>query len=407
MELRGNSANGLKKKLVQTAIVMAVGIALLAGCSSQAKEQEGELASTSSIDLKRVKTAEIVKVQISAPLEQVADVVASAQVDIVAKAGGDLQEIVQPRGAKVNKGDIIAILEDTDVRLQQEQALLSREGAGQALTAGKKQWQLNVEKMEQALTEVTKAYNKTKNDYDQGLADKTQLDQAESAYTNMKSELAFLKETSVTGLELQVKSAELSVAMTDRLLANHEIIAPIDGILTDLNVQAGMTVNPGYGIGRIQQIDPIKISALLTAQSAKAIKGKSQLAFYVPGQAEVYTGEITYLADVIDSQTNAYELNLSIANSDLALKPGMKVQVRLTEEEEEQVVAVPTLSIVREGPDSYVYLLNGNQAEKRKVVLGRLNELNQEIISGVSVGEQLIISGQHQLQDGEQVQVAQ
>ena len=160
-------------------------------------------------------------------------------------------------------------------------------------------------------------------------------------------------------------------------------------------------------VGEIQQLDPIKIRALLTAQAADTVRGKTELQFYVPGSKQMYTGQITYLADVVDTQTNAYELTLSVGNADLSLKPGMKVQVRLTEAAEEQVVAVPTLSIVREGADNYVYVLEGDKAVKRQVELGRLNELNQEIISGVTEGEQLIVSGQHQLTDGEQVQIVQ
>ena len=192
--------------------------------------------------------------------------------------------------------------------------------------------------------------------------------------------------------------------MSDRALANHDIIAPINGILTNLDVQEGMTINPGFGIGQIQQLDPIKIKALLTMPSAEKVRGKSQLEFYVPGSNKVFTGEVTYLSNVIDTQTGTYELNLSMANPDLALKPGMNVQVRLTDEEDQQVVAVPTLSIVREGTDSYVFVLVDNKAEKRMVELGRLKDLNQEVISGVKAGEQLIVSGQHQLKDGDQVE---
>jgi len=392
---------------MQALAILAISMLVIAGCSSGAGLQEaqaGAAAESANQALKRVKIAEFAKVQISEPQEQVADVVASAQVDIVAKAGAEVREVVKERGARVKKGEPIILLDDTDARLQQQQALLSREGAQEALSTGRKQWHNSVDRMEQAVSEATKAYNKMRNDYDLGLVGQSELDQAESAYTNAKNELALLKESSVTGLELQVKSSELAITMSERQLANHEITAPIDGILTDLPVQAGMTVSPGYSIGQIQQIDPIKIKALLTAQSADSIRGKSQLAFYVPGRSETFSGQITYLAEVIDTRTNAYELNLSVDNPDLVLKPGMKVQVRLTEAAEEQVVGVPTLSIVREGADSYVFVLSGDKAEKRKVELGRLNELTQEILSGVQAGEQLIVSGQHQLTDGEQVQ---
>lgn len=95
-----------------------------------------------------------------------------------------------------------------------------------------------------------------------------------------------------------------------------------------------------------------------------------------------------------------------MANADRKLKPGMKAQVLLTDDNDQVVVTVPTLSVVREGSETFVFVLVGDTAEKRKVELGRLNETIQEIISGVKEGEQLIVSGQNQLKDKEKVQLA-
>ncbi len=390
------------------AAALAVLAAAIAGCAAQPQAEGADAANAAeNAAFKTVKVAEIAKVQIAEPYEQVADVLASAQVNIVAKAGADVREILKERGESVAAGDTIIALDDTDALLQQEQSRLQLESARLSLETGRKQWEQNVAKLELALGEAAKTYNKMKNDYEAGLVGKSELNQAEAAYNTTKKELDLLMETSVTGLEMQVKSSELSVELSDRALANYQIKAPISGVLTNLTVQEGMTVSPGVVIGEIQQIDPVKIRTLLTANAAEKARGKTELQFYVPGDGKMYTGRVTYLADVIDTQSNAYELNLSVANPDKALKPGMKVQVRLTGEAEEQVVAVPTLSIVREGSDNYVYVLNGDKAEKRKIELGRLNELNQEVLSGVSAGEKLIISGQHQLTDGEQVQVVQ
>ena len=389
-------------RFIKGSVIAALSMVLIVGCSSQAEVTQGEESDTQQ-EIHTVKVAPITKVMISEPIEQVADVIASAQVDMMSKATADVVGIVKERGETVEKGEIVLELDTTDVQLQRQQALLGYEIAKQSLSTGKKEWQHTVAKMEQMLSEATKTYNKMKNDYDLGIVEKSQLDQAENAYINARNDLALLKEKSVSALELQVQSAELSLEMSDRSLNLHEIKAPISGIITDLPVQAGMTLPAGFRVGQIQQLDPIKIKALLTAESSNLIRGKEQLEFYVPGNTQMYTGQVTYLSDVIDSQTNAYELNLSVGNSDLTLKPGMKVQVRLTSEEEQEVVAVPTLSIVKEGADSYVYVLNGERAEKRKVELGRLNNLDQEIISGIKEGELLIVSGQHQLNDGDQV----
>lgn len=401
--------NGDRKrwgKRIGLSILAVIGALAVAGCAAEGGGT-GELAAAAEEGVKTVRVQPIAKMPVSGPIEQVADVVASGQVDIIAKTSADVVEVLAERGARVQKGDVLIRLDDTDAKLALDQARLAHKNAKQALETGTKQWRNNVERMEQALTEATRFYNKTRNDYDRGLVDKSELDQAENAYTNTQRELELLKETSVTALELQVENAQLALEMAERSLLHHEIKAPIDGVITHLDVQAGMTVMPGVALGTIQQLDPIKIKAYLTEEAAKLARNKNQLKFRISGDPAEYAGEVAYLSEVMDPHSNAYELNLSVANPDLALKPGMKVQVRLTDEEEQLALAVPTLSIVREGTDTYVFVYNEGKAERRKVELGRLNELDQEVLSGVREGELLIVTGQHQLSDGEPVAVEQ
>jgi RND family efflux transporter MFP subunit len=166
-----------------------------------------------------------------------------------------------------------------------------------------------------------------------------------------------------------------------------------------------MTLSPGIPAATVQQLDPVKIQAELTEEAAALVRGKQELNFYVPGTVDKTKATVSYLADVIGAQTKSYSLELTVPNPDFKLKPGSKAQILLTEEKDQIVVTVPTLSVVREGGDTYVFVINGNAAEKRKVQLGRLHETYQEVLSGVKEGDQLVISGQNQLKDKEAVQI--
>ncbi len=405
---------------MKTIGMVVLGAAVLAGCSAKPSANPAGV-NASEQQIKTVKVTKVTKQKIGEPVEQVADVVSSLQIDVTLKVGGDVQQVLKKRGDTVSKGETILKLDPTDTLLQKEKSALGIKSAQAQLTKAKEDLENGITEMknsiikaEEALKEAQKNYNKLRNDYDLGLVSKNQLDQAETQVNNLQLDVDMLKQklhtmettNSLAPLEVQLQSSNLALKEVERALENHNVKAPISGILTDLTAEAGMTLPGGFKVGQIVQMNPIKIKADLTESAAKLVEGKKELTFYVPGSSEKMKGKITYLAKVMSPQSKSYPLELEVPNADMKLRPGMKVQVQLTNEAEQVVVAIPTTSIVREGSETYVFVLAGDHAERRKVELGRLNGSVQEVISGVKENDQLIISGQHQLKDKEKVQLA-
>ncbi|BFT73274.1 efflux RND transporter periplasmic adaptor subunit [Paenibacillus sp. P36] len=402
--------------------VVALSAAIIAGCSaSPAASPSATPGTAAEQGVKVVKTAKITKQKIGNPIEQVGDVVSSIQLDVVAKSGGEVIEILKKRGDKVEKGDVLFRLDPTDVLIQKDLNTVSIKGAQAGLVEAKQKTangiadaKDGVSKLETAVSDLEKAYNKARNEYDLGTATKTQLEQSETALTNMKKDLESARRTlktaqetnSLAQVETSLESAQVSARSIDRTLSNLDVKAPASGVLTDLNVTVGETLSPGGRVGEVQQTNPVKIKSQLTEASAALVRGKNELIFYIPDVTDKASAKVTYLSDVINGQSKAYDLELEVPNPDGKLKPGSKAQVELTKDDEQIVPVIPSLSIVREGGDSYVYIANGETVQKRKVELGRLNETNQEVLSGVKEGEMLVISGQHQLKDQDKIKVS-
>ncbi|MEK8129513.1 efflux RND transporter periplasmic adaptor subunit [Paenibacillus filicis] len=396
-----------------------ISTALLAGCSVQ---PEAQPAAAAESQLKTVKTASIEKKKIGDPLEQVADVSASVQMDVVSKVSGDVLQLQKKRGDYVEKDEVLFRIDPTDLQIQKEKAQIAVSGTRQQMEKARKDLadskqdvRDGIAKLEAALNDTDKNYSKLRNDYDLGLVTKIQLEQTETQVNNLKRDLEGAKRklqtlestNSLSQLEQGLETANVSLRELDRSLNYTEVKATVSGVLTDLPVEVGMTLNPGSHTATIQQLDPVKIKAELTEEAAALVRGKPELNFYVPGVTDRIKAKVSYLADVLGAQSKSYALELEVPNPDRKLKPGTKAQILLTEEQDQVVVTVPSLSVVREGGDTYVFVLNGGDtAEKRKVQLGRLNETIQEVLSGVKEGEQLIVSGQNQLKDKEKVQLA-
>ena len=401
--------------------IVALTTALAVGCSNKPLAGPQDTTQGQESQIKTVKTVKVTKEKISDPLEQVANVISSVQLEVISKTGGDVQQVYKKRGDMVKKGELLFRIDPSDLQLQKEQGQLGIKSAQAQLKQAKEELanaktdlENNIVKAEQGIRDAEKNFNKMRNDYDEGTVTKIQLEQEETKLNSLKLDLSTLKQKrktldntdSLAAAQVAIETSGLSVKKAERELENTEVKAPVSGVLTDFPIEAGMTIGQGFKSGVIQQLNPILIKADLTEEAVNLVRDKKELNFYVPGTTELTKAPIKYISDVLDSQTKAYTLELEVSNADQKLKPGQKVQIQLTDEAEQTVAAIPTLSIVREGSESFVFVLNGDTVEKRKVQLGRLKETMQEVISGVSENEQIVVSGQHQLKDKEKVTTA-
>lgn len=406
--------------------ILLIGMILIiatqvAGCAPKPQEAGNQTADPSAP--KTVKVQKVSKQKISNPREQVGDLSASVQVDVVPKAGGEVKEILKKKGETVQEGDVLFRLDTKTILLDKEKAELTLRNEQYQLDKTReddatdtKELDNNIAKTEQSLKEAVKAYNKAANEYDLGTINDTELQSNKTSMDNLQKDLDLYKQkrktknkiNSLTNLEIQLETARVSLAQTEETLSNYEIKAPTSGVLIDLNVEAGMTVAAGSKVGQVLKTNPAKVKADLSEDQFKLLQGKQELYVYPSGGSadSKKNATISYLSPVMDPSTNSYKLELELPNENMQWKPGIKAQIMLTDAQEENVVTVPTTSIVRDGNDTYIFVLSGQQAERRKVILGRINETVQEVLSGLKEGEQLITSGQHQLKDKEQVQLA-
>ncbi|NOU67354.1 efflux RND transporter periplasmic adaptor subunit [Paenibacillus sp. LMG 31461] len=377
-------------------------------------------AATVQLTPKAVKTEAIKLQKISNPIEQVADVVAGTTLDVMAKANGEVTEVLKKRGEYVTKGDVLFVIDNTDAisakrksELQVKSAQDSLQQARDNKVNTRKDLADNLARTQTALNNAQQDYNKIRNDFEAGSAVQRQVDQVKQALDNAQMSLdaahsklsAFDNTDSISSIETQAESARLTLEDATRSLDNFEVKAPGSGILTDFNVVVGQTASAAAGkVGQVQQIDPIKIKTELAETNYQLVKNKKELVYYNPNTPDKKgTAKISYLAPIMSAASKTYTLELDIPNPDRTIQPGGRYLVQLTTETEENVAVVPTLSIIREESDTFVFVQQGDQYSKRKVKLGRINGEFQEVLEGVKEGEQLVITGQNTLKDGQKV----
>lgn len=394
------------RRNIKAVAIVVISFAIITGCSGTAQHETKLPALAQEQSIKSVKAAKIFKQKIADPIEHSADVESSVQLDILSKANGTISQILKKRGDKIKEGEVLVKLVSADAKLQKEKADLAVKVARDALTKAKRENGNAIQKAELGLSEVTRSYNKMRNDYDSGLVTQEQLDQAEAQLNNAQLDFEQLKQRlNISDTTGSLTNTLISQRQVNQDMANLEIRAPGNGVLTEMPIEVGMSLQSGTKIGVIQKLDPIIIVAQLNDEDAKLVRSKTEVTYYVQGNTQMYRGKISYLADIIDPQTKTYELDLEVPNRNMDLKPGMKLRILLTEEQELNVITVPTYSVLTEGENTFVFVLKGDTAEKRRVQLGRINEPYQEVINGIKEGELVLVSGLNQLKDKEKVRV--
>lgn len=404
-----------KRWLAHTGLWLAA-LIMVTGCSLGGSGQAAvQLAP------RPVKTDVVKKHKIGEPVEQVADVIAGTKLDIVPKVSGEVKEVLKKRGEYVQKGEVLFLLDSSAAESARQKSELALRNARQTLQQTRDNLANNrqdladvVKKAETAYNNTREEVNKLRNEFQLGQAVQRQvdlaeqsLDQARMALDSTRSKLAaFDKSDPVAAAEIQVESARITLEDTERALQDFNVKAPGGGILTDFNLTAGQMVSAAAGpVGQVQQVDPVKMKTELSEALYNLVKGKQELVYYHPDAPErKETARISYLAPVMSAMTKTYTLELAIANPDLRIQPGKRYMVQLTTESEEQVPAVPILSIIREESDTYVYVLQGDHYQKRKVRLGRISGEYQEVLEGVKEGEPLVTVGQNTLKDGQKAE---
>jgi len=385
------------------AISLLAAAALLAsGCSNAPMEGPQEAAAEQHTR-KQVKIEQVARHSMGDPREQVGEVVAAVKFDMIARTSGEVTERVKQNGDKVKKDEVIARLSSERASTKLEDAKAQLKLSQEALAANQKALQLQRKDLLNKIKDAERQFKEVRMTQDDEAAEK-----AADVVKLLKEQLSNMDTTNNnTALEGQVASAKSGLKDMQLALSDYVIKAPSDGVLTSMSLREGMYLQGGEVVGVVQRTERIIIQVKLNELVASLVRGKQELVFYTPDNKDTkLMAQINSLDLFADPKTRMFTMELEADNPNGIIKPGGRVHVQLTTEEEENVVAVPSLSIVREGDETFVYIVKDTKAEKRKVQLGRLNGIYQEVISGLSQGEQLVVSGQHQLKDTEQVEIA-
>lgn len=338
------------------------GTMLLTSCSGEEKKTD------TKEEQKPLVKVETVEEQM---VDQIGNYTATTEADVVNNIStammNRIKAIYVDEGQKVAKGQRLVALDDVNTDT----------------------YELQLANAEANLKNVEVDYNRALELYKIGGGTKQTLDQMEVALINAKNAVASAKRA--------LRNVQENTYLT----------SPISGVVTARNYDPG-DMSGQLPILTIAQVQPIKIVINVSeSELSKVNKGMPATVTFDTYGDEEFTGKVTMVAPTVDVATRTFGVEVTVANKDNRILPGMFARVSLNLGTKNHVV-VPDKAVVKQtgSGDYYVYVYKDGKVSYNKVELGQRLGDKYELISGVESGSQVVVSGQTRLINGSEVELA-
>jgi len=328
------------------------------------------------LELASADVAPISARQLAVGLPLSGSLIPVSQATIKSKVSGQVQEAELREGVSVHEGQVLARLDQADLkaRLAQQQAML-----------------------EEAQARLSMAQ---KNEYNA----KALLSQKFISQTSF--------DTTANAVELARANVKSASAMVDlaRIALNDSVIrAPISGIISKRHVQAGDKVAPDMPVYTIVGLQELTLEAQVPTTDIPRVKVGQEVSFHVDGFAKrEFSGKVARVNPTAEAGSRAMLVYISVSNKDGALRGGMFAKGEITTERTKEAPMVPLAALREEAGKQVVYKVSEGVIVSQPVSIGLRSEDQgmAEVTAGLDAGANVIISKLEGVKPGAKVKLA-
>ncbi len=224
---------------------------------------------------------------------------------------------------------------------------------------------------------------------------------------------AALKDKAITEAQVEaarfgLKAAEAQLIAAKRQVRDTQVAAPFSGVINNKMVEEGsmLVAVPPTVIASLVDISTLKVKVLLAEKEVFKIKrGENvEISTDVYGNTK-FKGVVDVIGVKADEAHN-FPVEIVLQNNNAQpLRAGMFCKVHFGSLPSRQMTAIPREALVGSAKNPQVYVVENKKAVLKNVTLGAEAGTNIEVLSGLSKGEQVVVNGQINLNEGMEVEV--
>lgn len=351
------------KKIVSISVVLLVVAGLAYPKVKPLFETENESSvqnSSAGTGLLEVEAVELDFETVEDRIFSTGTIQANEVVELATEASGIITQIYFDEGSRVQEGDLLLKINDSELQAQRQRA----------------QFRLNLaEQREERQARLLERGGISQDDYD-----------------------ATLNEVNVLKSELRLIDAQIQKT---------ELRAPFTGMLGLKYASPGAYITPSSRIASLQEVNPVKIDFSVPERYISKIRPGISINFTVQGVDSTFTGEVYAVEPRVDTETRTLQIRALSENDGNLLYPGAFANIELILDQINDALMVPTISIIPELNAQKVFVSNNGVVEQRMVSTGIRTSEKVQIIDGLERGDVVLTTGLLQVRPGMEVNVTE
>lgn len=204
---------------------------------------------------------------------------------------------------------------------------------------------------------------------------------------------------------LQVHNLNADIDIINEAIRKTEIRAPFSGKLGFKNISPGAFITPSLIICTVSQVSQLKLQFTVPEKYSSLIKNGQQIDFKLDGSDKTFNANVSATEAYIEENSRSLSVRAIVKSHDPFLVPGAFAKVKIVLGNNENAILIPTEAIVPVGRKKQVFLFKGGKVMVTDITTGVRDSTNIQVISGLKLGDTVIISGLLFLKQGSDVKI--
>jgi RND family efflux transporter MFP subunit len=338
-----------------------------------------------------------------------------AKADVSSEIEGRLASVKVEEGDRVEKGQIVALIDSSLLEAQLRRAKADVEVAEIDLAKTENEVRKAASRLEAARIAMEKSkgiFERFQKLSDLGVSSEVEMDRAEIAYENS---VAAYEVSNEDYRALQTKSNQGRIESEARLLkarAEFEMIrlrlekctirAPIAGIVASRKKWSGENIDPRDPvILTIMDVEEVFAEVDVSERNLGAVKAGQKSTVRADAYPEMeFAGVVHSLSPTVDFNSRTVKVRIRVPNEKQLLRPGIFVRVDIVLEAVDGALVVPQEAVISSDDGRQrVFVVFEEVAFQREVQTGLKKDGWVVVLKGVRDGERVVVEGQERLRD--------